>query len=89
MTAIWEHLALYKGTIRTTTPWLSQPQRGHDTALMQMVTASDFTNTQKKQINACRIYLQVVPPSDIATFDGIRITQQAYDGIREGVANVV
>jgi hypothetical protein len=32
------------------------------------------------QINICRLFLQVISISDICDTNGIRITQQAYDG---------
>jgi hypothetical protein len=79
MMAIWEHLSLCKGTITMTDPWLPLPHIEHDTALMAITAASDFTDKQNKQIIACIIYLQVISPPGIATFDGLRITQLPHD----------
>jgi hypothetical protein len=87
MTAIWEHLSLFKGTITTKNPWLPLPQTVNDVALMSIASRGEFTDKQKQHINACIIYLQVISPSDITTFDGLNITQLAYEGKRENVAS--
>jgi hypothetical protein len=50
------------------------------TSLMAIDLSSEFTNKQKQQINACRIYLQTISSLDISTFDGNSITQHAHDG---------
>jgi hypothetical protein len=80
LTAIWKHISLCKGTITMTDPWLPVPQSEHDLALVSIAATSEFTDKQKKDINACRICIQVRSPSAIATFEGLNITQLAHDG---------
>jgi hypothetical protein len=89
MTALWEHLSLCKGTIMNPNPWLPRPKREYDMALMAIAMASDSTDKQNSQINACIIYLQFIPPSEISTFNGLRITQLTHDGNIENVASAI
>jgi hypothetical protein len=86
MTAILEHLSLCNGTITTADPWLPRPQRVNDVAIMSISASVELTDKQNEITNACRIYLQVISPSDITYFNGRSITQLAYDVKRDNVA---
>jgi hypothetical protein len=54
---------------------------------MSIAASEDPTDKQKKHINACRIYLQLIFPSDITSSDGRSITQLAYDKKRDNIAS--
>jgi len=56
-------------------------QREHDAYLMDLVIASPiFTETQIKQVNYCRTYLQVLTLSDISLPDGAHIDPTFLSG---------
>jgi hypothetical protein len=82
-------LELCKGTITTTNPWLPKPQRVHDFALTSIASEVGLNNAQQRQINACRIFLRVISLSDITSFDGKRITQAAYDRMRDPIQSKI
>jgi hypothetical protein len=54
-----------------------------------MISNSNFGTSKQRQINACPIFLQVISPSDITTFDGKMITQVAYDELRDPVESKI
>jgi hypothetical protein len=78
-------LELCKGTITTTNPWLPKPQRKNNVSLMSMVVEANLNTLQQQHINACGIFLLAISPSDITTFDRKRLTQAAYDGLRDPI----
>ena len=54
-------------------------KRQHDAAIMDILDgAPQFTSSNLKDINTCRIYKKVTFLSDIATGDGMRITKSAW-----------
>jgi hypothetical protein len=88
-TAIWSHLELCKGTITTTHPWLPKPQGVHDLALTSTASEAGLNTAQHRQINASRIFICVISLSDITSFDGKRITQATYDGMRDPIKSKI
>jgi hypothetical protein len=62
MMEILEYASLCKGTIMMTESWLLRPQREHDATIVSIAADSEFTDKQKKQISACRIYLKSYRP---------------------------
>jgi hypothetical protein len=52
---------------------------------MSMVVEANLSTSKHRQINACRIFLKAISPSDITTFDQKRVTQAAYDGLRDPI----
>jgi hypothetical protein len=48
-----------------------------------MVFEANLSTAQQRQINASRIFLCVIYPSAITSFDDNRITQAAYDGVSD------
>jgi hypothetical protein len=60
ITGIWEHLHSCKSTLKITAEWKPLPNRKNDIAMMESLTETEeFTATELKEINRCRIYLRV------------------------------
>lgn len=59
--------------------WVPKPVREHDISIME-VAETMYSGTQLSQINMCRIALQVIFLSDIASVDGRRILLSYYKG---------
>lgn len=60
--------------------------RQHDEFIMEALLSryrDIFSRSEILAINRCRLYMQVVSLSDIATGDGTRITKKAYRGISD------
>jgi hypothetical protein len=84
ITGIWEHLHLCKSTLKVTAEWKPLPNRKNDFAIMESLTETEeFTATELKEINRCRIYLRVFYISDIASNDGQGIAEWARKGRRD------
>jgi hypothetical protein len=78
ITGIWEHLCSFKSTLKIIVEWKLLPNRKHDVVMMEALTETeDFTAKELKEINRCRIYLQVFYISDIASHDGKGIADWA------------
>jgi hypothetical protein len=57
------------------------PNRKNDVAMMESLTETEeFTATELKDINRCRIYLRVFYISNIASHDGQGIAEWARKG---------
>jgi hypothetical protein len=83
ITGIWEHLHSCKSTLKITSEWKPLPNRKNDVAMMDSLTETEeFTATDLKDINRCRIYLRVFYISDIAPHDGQGIAKWARKGWR-------
>jgi hypothetical protein len=81
ITEVWEHLHTCKATVEV--DGLKQPEanREHATMTMETLIASGrFTNKELKDINYCRIYLQVFFISDITNLEGNKIDEWAGRG---------
>jgi hypothetical protein len=84
ITGIWEHLHSCKSTPKITAEWKPLPNRNTDVAMMESLTETEeFTATELKEINRCRIYLRVFYISDIASHDGQGIAEWARKGRRD------
>jgi hypothetical protein len=85
---IWEHRQSCKSTLKITAEWKPLPNRNNDIIMMEALTETEeFTATELKEINRCRIYLQVFFISDIASRDGQGITEWARKGRRDAGRN--
>jgi hypothetical protein len=81
ITGIWEHLHSCKSTLKITAEWKPLPNCKNDVAMMESLTETEeFTATELKEINRCRIYLRVFYISDIASHDGQGIAEWARKG---------
>jgi hypothetical protein len=65
ITECWRYLSLCKSTVAITGLWARTKARQGDTALMDEFLKQDMTDAQMKDVNRCRIYLQVFHVSDI------------------------
>jgi hypothetical protein len=67
ITAIWAHLERCEATVKVTGLWKPTHGREKDSAIMEKITASGrFKPAEIREINICRLYLQVFFTSDIA-----------------------
>jgi hypothetical protein len=84
ITGIWKHPHSCKSTLKITSKWKPLPNRKNDVSMMESLTeAEEFTATELKEINRCRIYLRVFYISDIASHDGQGIAEWARKGRRD------
>jgi hypothetical protein len=83
ITGIWEHLHSCKSTLKITAEWKPLPNRKNDIVMMEAPCTEEFTATELKEINQCRIYLHVFYISDIASHDGQGIAEWARKGLRD------
>jgi hypothetical protein len=75
ITEVWEHLQMCKSKVEIDGLWQPTENRVHGIAIMESLIASGrFTNKEVKEINYCRIYLQVFFLSDITNIQGNKIT---------------
>ena len=76
-----QYLQTIRGSLEVNGTGVPAKQRQHDDYIMDIVLAShQFRPGQIKRINWCRLYLNVVTLSDIATAKGDYIEKQLYDG---------
>ena len=52
--------------------------REKDECIMDKVMESKISDTEKRQVNRCRVYMQVITLADITTGDGKRIRSEAW-----------
>jgi hypothetical protein len=82
ITSIWSYVSSIKVTVEIENQWLPTPMRDGDTMLFDQALSLNFTTLQLRQINECRMYLQVIIVSDISTADGKYILPHIYKGKR-------
>jgi hypothetical protein len=70
ITECWRYLSLCKSTVAITGLWAPTKARQGDTALMDEFLKQNTTDAQMKDVNRCRIYLQVFHVSDITDLAG-------------------
>jgi hypothetical protein len=86
ITVIWAHLERCEATVKITGLW--EPTHGgeNDNAIMETITASGrFRPVEMREINRCRLYLQVFFTSDIADNSGKNLEPWVLKGQRERV----
>ncbi len=82
LTSIWKHTHQIHIKVEVEKHWIPTLAREHDNFLMEIFQAHNFSPSQLRQLNHCRLFLQVITISDIATADGKRILPSALQGIR-------
>jgi hypothetical protein len=83
ITEVWGHLSTCKATVEINGIWVPKENRKSDLAIMERLVASGrFSGKELKQINYCRIYLQVFFMSDIANVKGTEVEEWARKGKR-------
>jgi hypothetical protein len=81
ITGSWERLYSCKSTLEIVAEWKPLPNCKNDVVMMEALTETEkFTANELKEINRCRIYLQVFYISDIASHDGQGIADWARNG---------
>jgi hypothetical protein len=80
ITECWRYMLLCKATVAITELWSPTKARQGDTALMDEFLKQDMMDSQVKDINRCRIYLQVFHVSDITDLAGNTIKEWAKRG---------
>jgi hypothetical protein len=76
--AIWAHLERCEATVKITGLWKPTHGREKDNSIMEKITASGrFRPAQIREINRCRLYLQVLFTSDIADNSGKKWNHRA------------
>ena len=84
--SIRNYLADVNATIELDKSYIPLLQREHDQHIMDaVINSGKFSTTEIKYINLCRLYLQVVTVSDLATAHGNRIDWN----IKKGSPNAV
>ena len=82
LTAIWEYFASAQIQVDIEDHWIPQPAPTNDFFLIDLAVRLNFSMDQLPQINLCRIYIQVLTASDIATANGREILPNIVQGIR-------
>jgi hypothetical protein len=83
-TEVWEHLQKCREKVDIGGLWKPTENRVQDIAITESLIASGrFTNKDLKEINYCRIYLQVFYLSDITNIKGNKIAAWAERGQKQ------
>jgi len=80
LVSIWRHMSQIGFTLEVENAWRPSLSCQHDIAIMDAAMQYNFTAQQLKQINFCRMYLQVIMLSDIVDASGTRILSSAFHG---------
>jgi hypothetical protein len=80
ITSIWFYANSKNIKIDVEQQWLPTLEREGDTTIIDTALTFNLTNLQLRQINTCRIYLQVITISDITTANGRYILPHIVKG---------
>jgi hypothetical protein len=85
ITESWRFRKQCDSTIQTKGTW--KPLRGRkvDVALMEVFANKNFTAKEMKDINRCRMYLQVLYLSEVTDISGQHIEAWVIEGKRDGI----
>jgi hypothetical protein len=84
ITEVWEHLQTLKSKVEIDGLWKPSENRERDIVIMESLIASGrFTNKDLKEMNYCRIYLQVFYLSDITNIKVNKIAAWAGRGQKQ------
>jgi len=82
LTTVWKFLDGLQITVDIAQGWLPLPPLGGDLNLMDYFSTKSFTIQALQSINRCRVYLQLLYLSDMASADGKRLIPQVFQGQR-------
>jgi hypothetical protein len=82
-TSLWEFTSSLSIKLDVERQWLPQPSRQFDESIMDMAERFPISPAQKRQINLCHIYLQVISLSNITTANGGNLTPSVQEGVRD------
>ena len=77
------YLSTIMATLDLDETYVPETQRENDSYIMDHVLRAGLGDAEIERINYCRLYLQVVTVSDIATADGTRIENSMFWGERD------
>ena len=80
-------LSKYNIQIKIPNLFLPKKQRYNDSCLMNTILDLNRSVTELKQINACRLYLQVTFLSDITTINGKFLLTGVIEGTHDNIPN--
>jgi len=80
ITSVWSYVSSAKATIEIQHQWVPKISRQGDSMIIDQAMEFNFTADQLKQINRCRMYLNVLTISDILMANGRYILKDALDG---------
>ncbi|KAI2501918.1 hypothetical protein MHU86_12539 [Fragilaria crotonensis] len=82
ITSLREFLASISASMHLDKPGLPVLQRQHDTFLMELVMQSQqFTASEIKRINYCRLYLRATTVADVAIITGDKVEDFTLTGL--------
>jgi hypothetical protein len=81
LTAIWKHTVQLQMQVEVEHHWLPTLTRENDIMLMDLFMTLNFSHSQLKLINNCRLFLQVLTLSDITSADGKTLLPNYTKGI--------
>jgi hypothetical protein len=82
LTSIWAYANSTAITIDIKQQWLPHRVRERDIMILDHALTLNFTTQQLRQLNDCRMYLQVLTLSDITTADGKYLLPNIIRGYR-------
>ncbi len=83
MVSLWKHLSQVNMTLEIENAWCPKLARQYDASIMDLAVQFNLNHVQLREINACRVYLQVITLSDISDAAGIRLLPTAIQGVRD------
>jgi hypothetical protein len=81
LASIWKHAHQIHITVDVEKHWIPHLTREHDIFLMELFQLHNFSSTQLRHLNHCRLFLQVLTLSDITSADGKHILSSAKNGM--------
>ena len=80
--AIRRYLVDIDGVIKLTPNYVPEKLRVNDIAIMDLLFQSEleFNEVQRKQINSCRLYLNITYLSEVCNIEGTHIIDGVYEG---------
>jgi hypothetical protein len=84
LTSIWKHTAQIQMQVDIEHHWLPTIQRENDMMLMDFFMTLNFSPSQIKLINSCRLFLQELTLSDITAADSVETSEFRAYTIIEG-----
>jgi len=81
LVSIWKHMSQIGYSLDIESAWTPPLSHQLEAALMDLAVKYNFTTNQLKEINHCRVYLQVLTVStDVSDAQGLRLLPAAING---------
>jgi hypothetical protein len=82
LAAIWKHTHQVNITVEVEKHWIPTLARDNDQFIMELFQTHNFSPSQLRQLNSCRLFFQVLTLSDITAADGKSILSSASQGTK-------